>query len=111
MWLIDHGATLSFHHRWPVAESYDVRTYDAADHVLLACRPDVRAADESLGMAVTEESVRAAVDDVPEEWLVDEPGFEGVDDVRTAYVTRVLGRLDARAAWLPALVESAGGAR
>ncbi len=51
MWLIDHGATLSFHHRWSSAEGYDARPYDASDHVLIGSGADVAAADADLGAA------------------------------------------------------------
>jgi hypothetical protein len=106
MWLIDHGATLSFHHRWPTAESYDAREFDASSHVLLGSRPDVLAADDDLGPRVTTELIAQAVADVPEEWLHDEPGFDGADALRAAYVNRLLARLEARPSWLPALAES-----
>jgi hypothetical protein len=106
MWLIDHGATLSFHHRWPTAASYDDRAYDASDHALLESSPDVTAADADLGPLLTDELIEAAVADIPEFWLDDEPGFDGADQVRTAYATRVRARRDARHRWLPQLVEA-----
>jgi hypothetical protein len=106
LWLIDHGATLSFHHRWPSAETYDARLYDPSDHVLLGSRPDVEAADAVLAGRITTDVVRSAVSDVPEEWVVDEPGFASADAVRDAYVERLLARMVARSAWLPALVEA-----
>ena len=49
MWLIDHGATLTFHHRWSSAASYDDRLYDPSDHVLVHSHPDVVSADELFG--------------------------------------------------------------
>lgn len=107
MWLIDHGATLPFHHRWPTAESYDDRLYDVHDHVLIRSNPDVAAADDELSAKVSAALLREAVDDVPDEWLVDEPGFDSVEALRDAYVTRLLARLSARDVWVPALVESA----
>ncbi len=33
LYLIDHGATLTFHHNWPAADGAPARPYDAADHV------------------------------------------------------------------------------
>jgi hypothetical protein len=111
LWLIDHGATLSFHHRWPSAASYDDRVYDARHHVLMGSHPDVLAADALLGQVLTSDVIEAAVSDVPDEWLVDEPGFDDVTAVRSAYRERLLGRLAARPAWLPDLAGSAQGAR
>ena len=107
LWLIDHGATLSFHHRWPTAATYDDRLYDSSDHVLLASSPSVSTAAAELGPLVTRDLVRDAVELVPDEWLDDEPGFDSGDDVRAAYVERLLGRHDAQAHWLPPLVDLA----
>jgi hypothetical protein len=107
MWLIDHGATLSFHHRWASAPSYDDRAYDAGDHVLIESRPDVQAADAELRSRLTADLIESAIADVPEAWLVDEPGFDGVPSLRSAYAARLLGRLAARPSWLPGLVAAA----
>lgn len=106
MWLIDHGATLSFHHRWASAPGYDERPYDASDHALVGLAPDVLAADAELGPLLTRALIEAAVADVPDEWLDAEPDIGSIDDVRAAYVTRLTGRLGARSTWLPALAAS-----
>lgn len=108
MWLIDHGATLSFHHRWSSAESYDAREYAATDHVLIGLGADVAAADEDLGSRLTDDDIAAAVRHVPDEWLDDEAGIGGPDAIRAAYAARLRARLDARPAWLPALIDDAG---
>jgi hypothetical protein len=100
-YLIDHGATLTFHHAWAGAEAWVRRPYDATAHLLLGSGPELDAADAALAPLVTPELLRAAVDAVPERWLVDEPGFDGPEQVRAAYVTQLLARRDAREAWLP----------
>ena len=41
LYLIDHGATLTFQHSWAAAAGCAARPYDARDHVLSAARPDV----------------------------------------------------------------------
>jgi hypothetical protein len=51
---------------------------------------------------------------VPDEWLVDEPGFDSVLALRAAYVDALAARFEARSHWLPALqdtVASGGRAR
>ncbi|MFC7659254.1 hypothetical protein ACFQV8_26730 [Pseudonocardia benzenivorans] len=106
-YLIDHGATLTFHHGWsgpPTAEALAeraARPYDAADHVLLGAAPDVDAADGALAPLVTSGLLTAAAAAVPDEWLADEPGFGSADAVRAAYTAALTARLDARHAWLP----------
>jgi hypothetical protein len=113
MWLIDHGATLSFHHRWESAPAYDARPYDADDHVLIALGPDVTAADHELAPLLTRELIESAIADVPEAWIDAEPGIGDAAAVRSAYAERVLARLEARRDWLPGLVSSSerGGRR
>jgi hypothetical protein len=105
-YLIDHGATLTFHHAWAGAASWVRRPYEAADHVLLGSSPDLDAADAALAPAVTADLLAGAVAAVPDEWLIDEGGFDGPDAVRAAYVEQVLARRDARDAWLPGVREA-----
>lgn len=48
LWLIDHGATMIWHHNWPAAEASAARPYDASDHALARFAPDVAAAAAEL---------------------------------------------------------------
>ena len=98
--LIDHGATLTFQHNWSTAEAFPTRGYDATSHVLIGASPDLDAADEALAPEVDIETVRAAVDAVPEAWLGHEPHLAGPDELRAAYVDLLLARLAARDDWL-----------
>ncbi len=102
-YLIDHGATLTFQHAWSGAAAWVERAYDAADHVLLGCGPDLDAADATLAPQVTPERLTAAVDAVPDEWLAGEPGFTDVAEVRAGFVTQLSARRDAREVWLPGI--------
>jgi hypothetical protein len=86
------------------------RLYDASDHALIGCGPWVDEADSELGARVTPQLVRAAVGAVPEEWLQVEPGLPTIESVRDAYVSWILGRLEARDAWLPGLRDAAAAA-
>ena len=105
--LIDHGATLTFQHRWS-AVADPARGYDVRDHALVEVGPDVAGADTALAPLVTEGLLAAAVADVPDIWLVDDPDFGRPQQVRAAFVERLLLRLGARERWLPELVASAG---
>jgi hypothetical protein len=102
-YLIDHGATLTFQHAWSGAAAWVERGYDAADHVLLGCEPDLDGADAALAPQVTPQLLRAAADAVPDQWLADEPGFTDAGEVRAAFVAQLVARRDARAAWLPGI--------
>ncbi|MCX2970138.1 MULTISPECIES: HipA family kinase [Streptomyces] len=94
LWLIDHGATMIWHHNWPTAATVATRPYDASDHVLAPCGPDLAGAAAALAPRVTEELLAACAADVPDEWLVDEPGFTSPDGVRRAYTEALLRRAE-----------------
>ncbi|WP_026128409.1 HipA family kinase [Nocardiopsis halophila] len=99
-YLIDHGATLIFHHNWKGAATAVRRPYDASDHVLAGAAPDLAAADADLAPRVTEDLLREVAGLVPDEWLVDEPGFASAQEVREAYVEHLAARASDRV-WLP----------
>jgi hypothetical protein len=101
LWLIDHGASLIFHHNWPRAAAAVDKPYDASDHALLRFEPDVAAADAALAAVVTEELLREVLALVPEVWLEDEPGFGSAAEVREAYVAQLAGRVSGTRNWLP----------
>ncbi|MEU2112599.1 HipA family kinase [Streptomyces sp. NPDC019507] len=92
LWLIDHGATMIWHHNWPGAAASAAKPYDASDHALAPFRPDIAGAAAALAPLVTRELLTEVAADVPDEWLVDEPGFDSSDAVRSAYVEALLPR-------------------
>ncbi|MFE7130419.1 HipA family kinase [Streptomyces sp. NPDC057638] len=92
LWLIDHGATMIWHHNWPGAAASVAKPYDASDHALARFSPDVAAAAADLAPLVTEELLTEVAADVPDEWLVDEPGFDTTDALRRAYTEALLAR-------------------
>jgi hypothetical protein len=107
IYLIDHGATLTFQHRWSSAAAAAGRPYEVAEHALLGCGALVEDADAELASRVTADVVESAVAQVPAEWLADEPGFADDVSLRAAYVSQLMARLDARPAWIPALATAA----
>jgi hypothetical protein len=92
LWLIDHGATMIWHHNWPGAAASVAKPYDASDHALAPFGPDIAAAAAELAPRVTEELLSEVVADVPDEWLAGEPGFDSADALRRAYVEALLPR-------------------
>ncbi|MER5929200.1 HipA family kinase [Streptomyces sp. NPDC002054] len=92
LWLIDHGATMIWHHNWPGAQGAAAKPYNASDHALAPVGPDIAAAAAELAPRVTEELLTEVAADVPDEWLVDEPGFGSTDELRRAYVEVLLAR-------------------
>lgn len=92
LWLIDHGATMIWHHNWPGAQASAAKPYNASDHVLAPFGPDIEAAAAELAPLVTEELLTEVAAEVPDEWLAGEPGFATTDLLRRAYVEPLLAR-------------------
>lgn len=94
LWLIDHGASLYFHHAWDNWEEQLAKPFvQIKDHVLLPFASEVEAVDARYRPLFTEENLRNVLRIVPDEWLVDEHRQLGADDVRQVYVSFLLGRL------------------
>ncbi|MFE7860881.1 HipA family kinase [Streptomyces sp. NPDC057403] len=92
LWLIDHGATMIWHHNWPGAEASAARPYDASDHALRSFAPDIAGAAAELAAQVTEDLLAEVTAEVPDVWLAGEPGFDTPDDLRRAYARPLLAR-------------------
>lgn len=107
LWLIDHGASLYFHHRW---EGWQTRIQSPfpqiKDHVLLPRAGDLAAADARLRPLLTPEVIRAVVAEVPDAWLGGEALFADLDAHRAAYVTYLLERLQGPREWLKTAQEA-----
>ena len=99
--LIDHGASLIFHHDWSRAGAAVGRGYDAGDHVLAAPATEREAADAALAQQVTPDLLDDVVARVPDAWLEGEPGFDGPEEVRAAYRDHLLARCADRTGWRP----------
>lgn len=110
LWLIDHGASLYFHHGQSGWESATRKPYAAAhEHVLLPFAASLSEADATLAPRLTPETVRRVVELLPEEWLDEEPGFEDAEAVRAAYIGYFLARLEEPRSWVTALEEAHAG--
>jgi hypothetical protein len=111
LWLIDHGASLYFHHNWPARDGKALETASrrpfaaVRDHVLLPFAGSISEADAALSPQLTLEVLCSIVDMIPEEWLADEPGFGSVEEVRSAYVAYLNARLQEPRIWVGALEE------
>ncbi|MEU0128387.1 MULTISPECIES: HipA family kinase [unclassified Streptomyces] len=92
VWLIDHGATMIWHHNWPGVQASAAKPYNASDHVLAPFDPDIASAAAELAPLVTEELLTEVAAEVPDEWLAGEPGFDTTDQLRRAYVEPLLSR-------------------
>ncbi|GLY04653.1 MULTISPECIES: HipA family kinase [Actinoplanes] len=93
LWLIDHGATLYFHHNWPRAANVVHRAYRWDDHVLKPYATALATEGPRLAARITPELLAEVVALVPEEWLDDGDG--------DAYLKHLSERAAQPEAWLP----------
>jgi hypothetical protein len=110
LFLIDHGATLYFHHSagWQ-ADSSRAREPFARirDHVLAHRATMLEEIDAAMAALLTPEVIDAVVAQIPDTWLADDPSGARPDESRAAYARY----LRARAAEPRAFVEEAARAR
>jgi hypothetical protein len=101
LWLIDHGATLIFHHNWEgAAQRARAPFAQIRDHVLLPWASDVQEIDEELAALLTPEVLERIIDLIPESWLGDEPRFATIEEHRQAYRDHLNQRLEGPRAWV-----------
>ena len=87
LWLIDHGASLYFHHAWQNWEEQALRPFThVKDHVLLPRATELHAADAKFKSIVTVELIRSVVEQVPDEWLQTDSPFASPAAHREAYI-------------------------
>jgi hypothetical protein len=95
LWLIDHGASLYFHHDW---NDYLQRSQSPfrqiKDHTLISLATNLRGVDETLRSRLTPEVIDKVVSMIPNEWLGQEAAFTSYGEHREAYVTYLLSRLN-----------------
>ena len=107
LWMIDHGATLIFHHNW---EGYEQRSRSPfaqiKDHVLLPWATEIREADEELAKLVTPEAVEGIIAMIPDSWLGDEPRFQSIEEHRGAYRQYLMQRLAGPREWMEEAVRA-----
>jgi hypothetical protein len=102
LWMIDHGATLIFHHNW--SDDFLKRSRSAfapiKHHVLLPWATEIRDADSDLAAMVTPEVIDGVLGMIPNNWLSDEPRFKTPNEHRAAYRDYLLHRLESPRRWM-----------
>ena len=110
-WLIDHGAALYAHYDWKGVDEARTRTPFPLikNHVLLRHAGDLEAADARLSAALTEDVLRAVMEGVPDELLMDPVGgaeFDSAEAARERYAAYLRTRLQAPRAYLAEAVRA-----
>ena len=95
LYLIDHGASLFFHHDWTTHhEKYRSPFAAIKSHVLLPFAAEIIQAGSTFKPILTPDVIRSIVALVPDEWLEGETLFASPDEYREAYISYLLRRLE-----------------
>jgi hypothetical protein len=107
LWLIDHGASLYFHHDW---QNYLARSQTPfpliKDHTLLSFASHIPEADAALRLRLTPPLIRQIIDWLPDEWLAGESTFATLAEHRDAYQAYLLNRLAAASVFVEEAVNA-----
>ena len=87
LWLIDHGASLYFHHSWTNWQKQALVPFvQIKDHVLLPFADKLEEADAEFRQLLTSDKIRDIVNTVPDDWLNWTEGTETPQDLREVYI-------------------------
>ncbi len=108
LWLIDHGASLYFHHNWATWERYLGSTFPSIkDHVLLERADQLTEAAAEIKQSITKDKISEIVALIPEDWLTDQSTALSSTEMRNAYTEFLSSKLDI----IDSLVKEASDAR
>lgn len=94
LWLIDHGASLYFHHSWNNWKEQSEKPFtQIKDHVLLKQASEIEKADKDLTALLTIDKLRSIVESVPEVWLNATDNKETASEKREVYVNFLTNRI------------------
>nr|WP_315151941.1 HipA family kinase [uncultured Flavobacterium sp.] len=95
LWLIEHGASLYFHHSWNTWETHAKSPFALIkDHVLLPQASELQATDIEFKKILTKEILQDIVNYIPEDWLHWEDSEQTPDEIRAVYFQFLCTRLN-----------------
>jgi hypothetical protein len=100
LWLIDHGATLIFHHNWAEGVTKSRTPFaHIKDHVLLPWASEIRRVDGELTALLTPDAIENVIAMIPDEWL------DGPSE-RSGYRDYLMQRLESPREWMEEAVRA-----
>jgi len=94
LWLIDHGASLYFHHAWNGRDQHATKPFTLIkDHVLLRYASVLAQVDAQMASLFTADKFASMVGLIPDTWLADDPGFASRQAQREAYLNYFILRM------------------
>jgi hypothetical protein len=107
LWLIDHGASLYFHHSW---DDYLTRSRSPfsqiRQHTLISFAGTLRETDERFRSRLTRESIEQIINQIPEAWLNHDTDFASHSEHRQAYVEYLVSRLGASSIFVAEAIDA-----
>lgn len=96
LWLIDHGASLYFHHAWSDWKEQSLKPFvQVKDHVLLAQAVEgIEEADVYLKTLLSPEKIMEIVSLIPDEWLENHNSGNGPSTTREVYSNFLINRME-----------------
>lgn len=86
VWLIDHGASLYFHHHWKDVSHQGRSPFaQVREHILLPVASQLAQVDQALRARLTPALLGAVVDAIPDDWLVPDAAVGDAAAQRAAY--------------------------
>ena len=96
LWLIDHGASLYFHHDWQNHMDRSLSTFPLIkDHVMLEFATQIRVADSVFKKTINQPLLEKIVALIPDNWLIRESPFSNAAEHRQAYSDYLSSRINA----------------
>ena len=87
LWLIDHGASLYFHHNWKNWRSHLGRSFPKIkEHVLLNKASQLEEAAREIQHLIDLKKIKDIILNIPEDWLLDESSSLTPTEMRSAYI-------------------------
>ena len=94
LWLIDHGASLYFHHSWQNVNAQATKPFTyVKDHVLLPLATELKRVNELFSSILNPQLLKDIVALVPDEWLLIDSPFNTAEEHREAYTNFLITRL------------------
>ncbi len=94
LWLIDHGASLYFHHNWPNWRNHLGRSFvNIKDHVLLSRANQLEEAGHEIQELLNQETIKDIISVIPDDWLQEEQGGS-VEEKRAAYIEFLTAKIN-----------------
>ncbi len=107
LYCIDHGAALYFHHHWQNVEQMAESAFPAIrHHVLLPWAAAMEEAAAASSVRLSPAVFGAILDEVPDAWLLPEPGLPTAPAKRAAYAGYLARRLSAASNFVPEAIRA-----